>query len=175
VEWLPAPCSSACHTAAHAGCCSCACKDTASLHAAHVTIGSHMTRRSPDEAQAVRHGLEADAQCDGGGLPGAVDGVAHCNELGCGQLCLVLKLPEPDGDHLQGSDSGSGSVLAGAQPCSVLAGARPCDWLSSAGLLQGGACCAAPHTTSWTCCHDDASKANPVHCTTPPPPLTLAP
>ena len=169
VEWLPAPLS-ACPAATHAGCCRCACRKTAStlpsLHATHLTIGSHMTRRSPDEAHAVRHGLEADAQCGGGCLPGAVDGVAHCNELDICHLCLVLKLPEPDDDHLQGSDSGSGSVLAGA---------RPCRWRSSAGLLQGGACCAAPHTTSWTCCHDDASKANPVHCTTPPPPLTLAP
>ena len=156
VEWLPAP-SSACPAATHAGYCRCACRNTGSLHATHVTTGSHMTRRSPNEAQAVRHGLEADAQCVASCLPGGLDGCVHGQELGCGQPRIGVQLPELGDDHLRGRGSG-GAVPSGHQ-------------------VLGSALLAAQSRASASrpCRYHDANKAEPAQCPPPSPLRSLAP
>ena len=95
-------------------------------HAAALALSSsHMTRRSPNEAQAVRHGLEADAQCVASCLPGGLDGCVHGQELGCGQPRIGVQLPELGDDYLRGRGSG-GAVPSGRQVLgSTLLAARP--------------------------------------------------
>ena len=95
-------------------------------HAAALALSSsHMTRRSPDKAQAVWHGLEADARCVAGRLPAGLDGCVHGQELGCGQPRIGVQLPELGDDYLRGRGSG-GAVPSGRQVLgSTLLAARP--------------------------------------------------